>query len=84
VLNQNYPNPFNPSTRIEYRIADLGLVTLKVYDILGNEITALVNEYKPAGVYEIDFNASLLVSGVYFYQLKSGSLVQTKKMVLLK
>jgi hypothetical protein len=84
ALAQNYPNPFNPSTKIKFQIADIGLVSLKVYDILGKEVITLVNEQKPAGFYEVEFNASSLTSGVYFYQLKSGSLVQTRKMVLLK
>ncbi len=84
ALKQNYPNPFNPTTRIEFQIADLGFITLKVYDVLGNEVITLVNEQKPAGVYEVEFNASSLTSGVYFYQLKSASLIQTKKMILLK
>jgi len=83
-LEQNYPNPFNPSTKIKYSIVALGLVTLKVYDILGKEMMTLVNKEQSTGSYEIEFNASSLPSGVYFYQLKSGSLVQTKKMVLLK
>jgi hypothetical protein len=84
ALAQNYPNPFNPSTKIKFQIADVGLVSLKVYDILGKEVMTLVNEQKPAGFYEVEFDASSLTSGVYFYQLKSGSLVQTRKMVLLK
>jgi len=84
ALIQNYPNPFNPRTKIEYRIADAGLVILKVYDILGNEVATLVNEQKLSGRYEVEFDASVLTSGVYFYQLKSGNLVQTKKMVLIK
>ncbi len=84
ALEQNYPNPFNPSTSIKYQLADYGQVTLKVYDVLGNELMTLVNEQKAAGSYEVEFNASTLTSGVYFYQLTSGSLVQTKKMVLLK
>ena len=94
-LNQNYPNPFNPSTNIKFRIADFGFVTLKVYDVLGNEIATLVNEEKPAGEYEVIFDASSgirnlpagrqgLVSGIYFYQLKFGDYIQTKKMVYLK
>jgi hypothetical protein len=62
----------------------MGLVTLKIYDVLGNEVSTLVNEQKPAGSYELQFDASSLTSGVYFYQLKSGNLVITKKMVLLK
>ncbi|MDZ7623152.1 MAG: T9SS type A sorting domain-containing protein [Ignavibacteriaceae bacterium] len=84
ALKQNYPNPFNPSTKIEFRIADFGFVELKIYDILGNEVMRLVNEEKPAGFYEVEFNASTLTSGVYFYQLKAGEFIQTKKMILLK
>jgi hypothetical protein len=83
-LNQNYPNPFNPSTKISWQSAVGSHQTLKVYDVLGNEVATLVNEYRPAGKYEVEFDASSLTSGVYFYQLKSGGLVQTKKMVLLK
>ncbi len=90
-LLQNFPNPFNPVTKIKFTIPDVALsgvegslVTLKVYDVLGNEVATLVNEYKPAGNYEFDFNASELSSGVYYYQLKSGSFIATKKMVLLK
>jgi predicted esterase len=91
ILNQNYPNPFNPTTKIKYSIpASLNpskggtLVQLKVYDILGREIETLVNEEKPAGVYEINWNAANLSSGVYFYQLKAGEYINTKKMVILK
>lgn len=83
-LFQSYPNPFNPSTSIRYSIISRQLVQLKVYDMLGNEIATLVNEEKPAGNYEVTFNASALSSGIYFYQLKSGTYVETKKMVLLK
>jgi len=83
-LQQNYPNPFNPSTTIKYSIPKQSYVTLKVYDILGREVAALVNEKKPAGVYEINWNASKLSSGVYFYQLKAGEFIQTKKMILIK
>ena len=83
-LKQNYPNPFNPSTKIEFSIQDFGLVSLKIYDILGNEIITLVNSEKPVGVYEIEWNASGLPSGVYFYQLKTEGFVETKKMILLK
>ncbi len=90
-LSQNYPNPFNPSTMIRYEIpgqADNMLVVLKVYDVLGNEIAILVNEEKPAGEYEVEFNPASgirnLVSGIYFYQLKAGSFIQTKKMILMK
>jgi hypothetical protein len=83
-LFQNYPNPFNPTTKIKYQIPGLGFVTLKVYDILGNEIATLVNEEKPAGDYEVDFNGSTLTSGVYFYQLRAGDYTETKKMILLR
>jgi hypothetical protein len=83
-LLQNYPNPFNPTTKIGFRIVDFGFVSLKVYDVLGNDVANLINEYKPAGNYEIKFDASELSSGIYFYQLKSGSFSQTKRMLLLK
>ena len=83
-LDQNYPNPFNPSTSIQYAVSSRQFVTLKVYDVLGNEVETLVNEEKSAGEYEIEFDAEGLTSGVYFYQLKAGSFVQTKKMVLSK
>jgi len=93
-LEQNYPNPFNPSTKIKFTIPATSLntfskgegtfVTLKVYDILGNEITTLVNEEKPAGEYEVKFTASDLSSGIYFYLLKAGDNIQSKKMILLK
>ncbi|MCZ6702546.1 MAG: T9SS type A sorting domain-containing protein, partial [Ignavibacteria bacterium] len=83
-LFQNYPNPFNPSTRIQYVISSRQIVSLKVYDVLGNEIAAVVNEEKPAGSYEVEFNATSLPSGIYFYKLQAGSFVETKKMILLK
>ena len=83
-LEQNYPNPFNPSTVISYQLPVSGLVNLKVYDVLGNEVITLVNEEKPVGSYDIEFNASHLGSGVYFYRLQAGSFVQTRKMTLLK
>jgi mannose/cellobiose epimerase-like protein (N-acyl-D-glucosamine 2-epimerase family) len=83
-LHQNYPNPFNPSTTIKYEIKELADVELKVFDILGREIITLVNEQNPPGSYEIEFNASHLTSGVYFYQLTADSFVDTKKMMLLK
>ncbi|MCU0342832.1 MAG: DUF1565 domain-containing protein [Ignavibacterium sp.] len=87
-LEQNYPNPFNPSTNIGFQISDGGFVSLKVYDVLGNEVATLVDEYKPAGSYVVEFNpASSIknpVSGVYFYQLKAGNYIETKKMVLMK
>lgn len=83
-LFQNYPNPFNPVTTIQFSIPVSDIVQIKVYDILGEEIKILLNEYKPAGSYEIDFNANGLVSGVYFYRIISGSYAETKKMVLLR
>jgi len=87
-LHQNYPNPFNPSTRIQYAVSSRQFVSLKVYDVLGNEIATLVNEEKPAGSYEVEFNpvSSILnpASGIYFYQFRAGSFIQTKKMILLK
>jgi len=83
-LFDNYPNPFNPTTLIKYQVLDAGLVTLKVYDALGNEIAELVNETKEAGIYEIKFDASSLSSGVYIYQLRSNNFIDTKKMILMK
>jgi hypothetical protein len=84
ALEQNYPNPFNPSTTIRYQIPNDGLVTLKVYDILGSEVATLVNEQKSTGRYEVNFNAASLASGVYIYKLASGSYIQSKKMLLIK
>ncbi|MFI5236918.1 MAG: T9SS type A sorting domain-containing protein [Ignavibacteriales bacterium] len=83
-LYQNYPNPFNPSTLISYQIPISSNVTLKIYDALGKEVAILVNENKPAGTYDVEFNASILPSGVYFYQIKADNFLQTKKMLLLK
>jgi hypothetical protein len=83
-LDQNYPNPFNPSTTIKFQIPELSFVSIKVYDVLGKEITTLLNEEKSAGSYEIEFDGTGLPSGIYFYQLKIGSFIQTKKMALLK
>jgi hypothetical protein len=83
-LLQNYPNPFNPNTSIKYIIDSRQFVNLKVYDLLGREVATLVNEEKLAGSYEVNFDASLLSSGVYFYNLQAGSFVETKKLVLLK
>ncbi len=95
-LYQNYPNPFNPSTTIKFTVPNVTLsgvegcfVTLKVYDILGNQVATLVNEYKPAGNYEIEFNSHSdegqnLSSGIYFYRLQADSFVETKKMILLR
>ena len=83
-LYQNYPNPFNPTTNITYQVLKPGNVELKVYDILGREVMTLVNDFRNVGKYTVDLNASRLASGVYFYRLKSGEFVSTKKMVLLK
>ncbi len=83
-LQQNYPNPFNPSTTISYQIPTDGIVTLKIYDILGREITTLLNEYKTKGKYNIQFNAKNLASGMYIYQLKSGNYTNAKKLMLIK
>ena len=83
-LEQNYPNPFNPSTKINFSIETQQAVSLKVYDILGNEISTLLNETKSPGNYTVEFNASDLAGGVYFYQLHSGNYIQTRKMILLK
>jgi probable HAF family extracellular repeat protein len=91
TLLQNYPNPFNPSTKIKYTIPNVSLsgvegsrVKLRVYDVLGNEVATLVNESKPAGTHEVEFNASNLSSGVYFYKIQAGNYFETKKMLLIK
>ena len=83
-LAQNYPNPFNPSTKISWQSPVAGHQTIKVYDVLGNEVATLVDEEKPAGNYEVTFNASEIASGIYFYRLQAGSFVETKKMILIK
>jgi len=83
-LSQNYPNPFNPSTKIRYQVASTNPVSLKIYDVLGNEVAVLVNEVQPNGNYEVEFNASGLASGTYFYKLQAGEFIQTKKMIYLK
>jgi hypothetical protein len=84
ALDQNYPNPFNPTTTIRYAIPEDNFVSIKLYDVLGNEVITLVNEQKQAGRYEILFNASNIASGVYYYQISSGSFSQTRKLVLMK
>ena len=98
MLFQNYPNPFNPNTVISYQLPVTGYVTLKVYDILGNEVATLVNEEQTAGSYEVEFNTNShsgevrnlpagrqgLPSGVYFYQLKAGTFIEAKKMMMIK
>ncbi len=83
-LQQNYPNPFNPSTAISYTIAKAGNVSLKVYNMVGQEVATLVNGYQAANTYNVNFNASKLASGVYVYELRAGNNVISKKMVLLK
>ncbi|MCX6152338.1 MAG: T9SS type A sorting domain-containing protein [Ignavibacteriales bacterium] len=87
-ISQNYPNPFNPTTKIEYQIPAPGFVELKVYNVLGREVATLVNEEKPAGFYQIEFNASSrsagFSSGIYFYELRAGSFRSVKKMILIK
>ena len=84
ALSQNYPNPFNPSTVISYQLPVNSNLTIKVYDVLGTEVATLINEYKPVGSYEIEFNAGGLSSGIYFYKLTAGSFSKINKMLLLK
>ncbi len=83
-LFQNYPNPFNPSTTIEYYIAEPSYISLKIYNILGVEITLLVSEIKPVGFFKASFSANKLASGVYFYRLQAGNFTEVKKMILSK
>ncbi len=83
-LEQNHPNPFNPTTKINYSIPEYSNVTLKVFDILGNEIETLVNEEKPVGAYELNWTSGHLPSGVYFYRIQAGDFIQTRKMILMK
>lgn len=84
LLQQNYPNPFNPSTTIQFSIPQAGNVTLKIYNLLGEEVKTLADEYRLAGKHSVQFNANNLASGIYFYRIQSGSFVETKKMILLK
>ncbi len=83
-LAQNYPNPFNPTTKISYSVAEQTMVTLKVYDVLGKEVATLVNNVKPAGQYDVSFNAANLATGMYIYKLQAGDFVSSKKMMLVK
>jgi len=83
-LFQNYPNPFNPTTTLSFVIGHLSFVSLKVYDLVGNEVSTLVDEYKPAGNFEVTFNSAALSSGVYYYRLSAGDFIQTKSMLLIK
>jgi hypothetical protein len=84
ILYQNYPNPFNPVTLIKYNVPYPTNVSIKVFDVLGNEIALLINENKSTGGYEVTFNASNLSSGIYFYKLITGNVTQSKKMILMK
>jgi len=83
-LEQNYPNPFNPTTTINYQLPEKNHVSLKVYDILGNLVSTLVEQEMEAGYYSVNWNASQLASGIYIYRIISGSYVSTKKMILMK
>ncbi|MBI5729940.1 MAG: T9SS type A sorting domain-containing protein [Ignavibacteriales bacterium] len=83
-LSQNYPNPFNPTTNIKFSIPEQGFVSLKIYNTLGQEVATLLNEYKSAGTYQVDFNAAKLSSGMYVYTLSSGNYRISKKMLLMK
>jgi hypothetical protein len=83
-LYQNYPNPFNPNTRISYSIPEQSNVSLKIYDILGNEVQTIINRLQPAGKYTIEFKSAGLASGVYFYRIQAGSFSEVKKMLILK
>ena len=84
TLSQNYPNPFNPITNIQFSIPKTEFVSLKIYNLLGQKVTTLVDKKQPAGSYQVQWDASRFASGVYYYQLKVGDYVQTRKMVLLK
>jgi hypothetical protein len=83
-LEQNYPNPFNPSTTIKYGLKEKGNVKLTLLNLLGEEIAILVNEEQDKGYHKVELNAQNLPSGVYFYQLKAGNFIDTKKMILLR
>jgi hypothetical protein len=84
VLSQNYPNPFNPTTKISWHSPVSSHQTLIVCDLLGNEIVTLVDEYKPAGKHDATSNASGLSSGIYFYEIRVGSFIETRKIILTK
>lgn len=84
MLSQNYPNPFNPSTKINFSIPNSSNVVLKIYNELGAEVASLVEGYRNAGSYEVNFDASGLSSGIYFYKIQTGSFSETKKMMLIK
>ncbi|MBT8387336.1 MAG: T9SS type A sorting domain-containing protein, partial [Ignavibacteria bacterium] len=84
LLSQNYPNPFNPSTTISWQQPEVGHVTLKIFDVLGREVSTLLNEELNAGKHETTFDASQFSSGIYFYQINAGKYIETKKMLLMK
>jgi hypothetical protein len=84
VLHQNYPNPFNPTTNIQFSIVNRQLTIVKVYDVLGREVSTIVNEVKESGTYTVQFDASGLSSGVYFYHIQAGDFAATKKLLLLR
>jgi hypothetical protein len=84
ILDQNFPNPFNPTTTIRFLIPERSLVTLKIYDILGNEVLTLINKYMEVGSYEVKFNANKYSSGIYLYKISAGDFISTKKMILIK
>ena len=83
-LYQNYPNPFNPVTDIKFTLPKDARVTLKIYNIIGEEVTSLINGFEKAGFHNVQFNGSNLASGTYFYRLQTGNYIQTRKMILLK
>lgn len=83
-MSQNYPNPFNSVTKIKFSIPKPDIVKINIYDVLGNEIQTLLNDYETTGSYEVEFDASRLPSGVYFYRIISGNYSETKKMLLLR
>ncbi|HPS65557.1 MAG TPA: T9SS type A sorting domain-containing protein, partial [Ignavibacteria bacterium] len=83
-LSQNYPNPFNPATKINFDLPKDGQVSLKIFDMLGRELSTIVNEIRKAGYYTVEFNASNLASGVYFYRISAGEFSSVKKMIVLK
>jgi hypothetical protein len=83
-LFQNYPNPFNPTTLIKYQLPVDGNIKIRLYNSIGEEIRTLVNEDKPAGIYEFQFNSTGIASGIYYYRIDSGNFTDTKKLIVLK
>ena len=84
ALLQNYPNPFNPITTIKFSVPETSPVTIKVFDVLGNEVAVLLDEVKSAGVFKVTYDASETASGIYFYQMKAGNFISVKKMSIIK